>query len=107
MRTTKRQPNTYWLLALRVFWYVVALVGINCLIIGLWSGYDRLATLCTGDLCPSDRLTLQGMYALEALGLSPHLYALYNILFVILIAFTYVGVAAVIFWARPRDLGAL
>jgi hypothetical protein len=107
MRAAKNHSNTYWIVTLRAFWYIVALVAINCLIIGLWSGYDRLTTLCTGDLCPSDRLTLQGMSALEALGLSPHLYALYNVLFVVLIAFIYIGVAALIFWARPRDLSAL
>jgi hypothetical protein len=107
MKTTKPQASPYWILTLRALWYVIALVGINCLIIGIWSGYDRLATLCTTDLCPSDRLTLQGMSALEAIGLSPHLYALYTISFVILIAFTYIGVAALIFWARPHDLNAL
>lgn len=107
MKTAKPQSSPHWILLLRSFWYVVALVAIDCLIIGLWSGYDRLATLCTVELCPSDRLTQQGMSALAALGLSPQLYALYNILFVVLIAFIYIGVAAMIFWARPRDVSAL
>lgn len=105
----KRVPTSSarWIAVLRVFWYVSALLAINALIIGSWSGYSRLATVCTDEICSVDRLTPWGVAALEALGLSAHFYAAYNTALILAIALIYLGVAALIFWTRPRDVGAL
>lgn len=96
-----------WIPILRFFWYVSALLAINALIIGSWSGYSRLVTVCADEVCSVDRLTPDGLEALDLLGLSAHFYAGYNTSLAIGVALIYLGVAAVIFWARPRDLGAL
>ncbi len=100
-------PSQRWIPALRIFWYLSALLAINALISGSWNGYTRLVTVCVEEVCSVDRLTPQGVAALEALGLSAHFYAAYNTALVVAIALIYLGVAALIFWARPRDRGAL
>ncbi|MBX3051930.1 MAG: hypothetical protein KF753_10675 [Caldilineaceae bacterium] len=96
-----------WIPALRLFWYLFALLAINALISGSWNGYTRLVTVCEEEVCSVDRLTPAGVAALEALGLSASFYAAYNTALVVAIALIYLGVAALIFWARPRDRGAL
>ena len=44
MRRKQKSSSAHRILLLRAFWYMVALVTINTLIIGFGSGYTRLAT---------------------------------------------------------------
>src|SRR5918912_892012 len=75
-----RRFSGRWLVLVRVGWVVIALLSLSILIIGLPVYFTQLQTACgsvggVGACAIHGTLTLEGVHALEALGISLGTYA--------------------------------
>ncbi|MCC6166088.1 MAG: hypothetical protein IT329_02560 [Caldilineaceae bacterium] len=110
---SKLRRRRRWLVyLLRAVWFGVAVLVVELMLLAIRPAYARWVTPCTGPPCTgppcaSDLLTPAGLDALIGWGWTPRQYALYNIALAFLVAFFYVGVALLIFRARPNEPVAL
>lgn len=101
-----RRPR-FRVVILRALWYVAAVLAVQALWFSLPLGYQRLSTVCMEGPCSVDQLTPAGLEALQAMGLSPQFYAVYETGLYILAALIFGGVSIIIFVARPHEPMAL
>ena len=98
-----------WLTLARVGWVTFAALTLVLNAAGLPYVYARSSSVCTSDACINDpsRLTPERLQGLEELGLSPEIYAAYNVLVLVVVILVFAAVAAVIFWRSSDDRMAL
>jgi hypothetical protein len=98
------------LFVVRVAWVLVALLAVGVFAAGVPPYFLQLQTACTrgAELCAESRLlTPEGLRELGEFGLSPGLYAAYNIGLNVVFALVWCGMGAAIFWRKSADPMAL
>jgi hypothetical protein len=103
--TLRTQLRGRWLVVARVAWVLLAILIMLLIGVGIPLEYAYYKSICTGAACANDpeRLTLEGVQALQALGLSVGFYAAYNVTVELVATLVYATVGAVIFWYRSDD----
>jgi len=97
-----------WLVLARVVWVVVVVLALGLFIASIPTTFADLHILCTAALCStSGQLTPDYVRELHALSLSMDFYATYIVVFIIVFAFGYFAVGAVLFWRKSDDRMAL
>jgi len=97
-----------WLVLARVVWVAVVVLTLGLFIASIPTTFADLHMLCTAASCTtSGPLTPDGVQELQAWGLSMDFYATYIIVFIIVFAFGYFAVGAVLFWRKSDDRMAL
>src|SRR3989454_1778269 len=105
-----RDPRLYgrWLILARIGWVAVVGLALGLFIASIPTTFADLHILCTAALCStSGQLTPDYVRELQALGLSMDFYATYIVVFIIVFAFGYFAVGAVLFWRKSDDRMAL
>jgi GAF domain-containing protein len=94
-----------WLVLARAAWVLLAALITLLIVASIPFEYAYYKSICTSTVCATDskRLTLEGVQALQALGLSAGFYAAYNVMVEVVAALVFAVVAAVIFWRRSDD----
>ncbi|HXF61771.1 MAG TPA: hypothetical protein VNK95_09140 [Caldilineaceae bacterium] len=103
----KLQRRRWLVLFLRACWFAAAILGVEILLLSIQPAYRILTTICHEEPCLTGQLTPAGLEALTALGLTPHFYALYNIILTLVLVAIYGVVAIIIFRAQPNEPIAL
>jgi len=105
-----RDPRLYgcWLILARIGWVAVVGRALGLFIASIPTTFADLHILCTAASCStSGQLTPDYVRELQALGLSMDFYATYIVVFIIVFAFGYFAVGAVLFWRKSDDRMAL
>ena len=88
-----------WLVFARVAWIAVVGLALGLFIASIPTTLADLHILCTAASCTtSGQLTPDYVRELHTLGLSMDFYATYIVVFIIVFAFGYFAVGAVLFW---------
>ncbi len=95
------------LILARVAWITVVTLVVALFLARLPAYYSALQTLCTGATCGSEQSTPDSAQALQRLGLSVDIYAVFILALTIALAFLCFTIGAVIFWRRSDDWMAL
>ncbi len=109
--TESRERHSYarlhgrWLVLARVVWVAVVVLALGLFIASIPTNFADLHILCTAASCR--QLTADYVRELQALGLSMDFYATYIVVFIIVFAFGYCAVGAVLFWRKSDDRMAL
>ncbi len=104
--TSETRLHRRWLVIARLLWFAVVGLVVGIVIASLPTYVTFLHTLTTNGNSQI-QLTLRGVYALHALGLSIDSYAVFNVTINALFVFGFVLVGAVIFWRKADDPLAL
>lgn len=99
-----------WLMAARVTWVLVALVGVAITVAGAPVLFEQYHTPCTRapEVCLElSQLTPEGLRTLEEAGIPPGLYAAIGVGAFVFSILVWVGVGAVVFALRSGDRMAL
>src|SRR6266446_658047 len=97
-----------WLVLARVVWVAVVVLTLGLFFASIPTTFADLHMLCTAASCiTSGPLTPDDVRELHALGLSMDFYATYIVVFIIVFAFGYFAVGAVLFWRKSDDRMAL
>src|SRR3989440_498122 len=97
-----------WLVLARVGWVAVVVLALGLFIASIPTIFADLHILCTAASCSSSGpLTPDGVRELQAWGLSMDFYATYMVVFIMVFAFGYFAVGAVLFWRKSDDRMAL
>jgi len=96
-----------WLFVVRVVWLAMTAVSVGLFVLSLAPGYKLLRTVCERGPCGPEQLSPAGARTVEQLGLSPDVYAAYNLALVLVFALAFCGLAFVLFWRRSDDFIAL
>src|SRR2546430_6635238 len=105
-----RDPRLYgrWLILARIGWVAVVVLALGLFIASIPTTFADLHILCTASSCStSGQLTPDYVRELQALGLSMDFYATYIVVFIMVFAFGYFAVGAVLFWRKSDDRMAL
>jgi len=99
----------HWLLAARVGWVAIVAWALALCIISLPAYYQRLQIPCTSTIaCQlNGALTSAGMRTLHTIGLSLSSYAIYNVVFGMILIVIWSIVGFIIFWRRSDEWIAL
>src|SRR5262249_41504438 len=95
-----------WLILARSVWVLMAVLIMLLMAVGIPFEYAYYKSICMSAACATDldaQLTLEGVRALQALGLSTRFYAAYNVTLEVVAALVYAAVATLIFWYRSND----
>ena len=88
-----------WLILARVVWVAVVVLTLGLFIASIPTTFADLHMLCTAASCTTGGpLTPDGVRELQAWGLSMDFYATYMVVFIMVFAFGYFAVGAVLFW---------
>ena len=97
-----------WLILARVVWVAVVVLTLGLFIASIPTTLADLHILCTAASCTtSGQLTPDNVRELHTWGLSMDFYATYIVVFIIVFAFGYFAVGAVLFWRKSDDRMAL
>src|SRR6266699_2011665 len=97
-----------WLVLARVVWVAVVVLTLGLFIASIPTTFADLHMLCTAASCTTGGpLTPDGVRELQAWGLSMDFYATYMVVFIMVFAFGYFAVGAVLFWRKSDDRMAL
>src|SRR2546427_7998079 len=97
-----------WLVFARVTWIAVVGLALGLFIASIPTTFAYLHILCTAASCSNGgQLTPDYVRKLQAVGLSMDFYATYIVVFIIVFAFGYFAVGAVLFWRKSDDRMAL
>src|SRR5436309_7792781 len=97
-----------WLILARVVWVAVVVLTLGLFIASIPTTLADLHILCTAASCTtSGQLTPDDVRELHTLGLSMDFYATYIVVFIMVFAFGYFAVGAVLFWRKSDDRMAL
>src|SRR6266567_4855966 len=97
-----------WLVLARVGWVAVVVLALGLFIASIPTNFADLHILCTAASCNSSgQLTPDYVRELQAWGLSMDFYASYIVVFIMVFAFGYFAVGAVLFWRKSDDRMAL
>src|SRR6266699_667793 len=97
-----------WLVLARVVWVAVVVLTLGLFIASIPTTFADLHMLCTAASCTTGGpLTPDGVRELQAWGLSMDFYATYMVVFIMVFAFGYFAVGAVLFWRKSNDRMAL
>src|SRR2546430_16789609 len=105
-----RDPRLYgrWLILARIGWVAVVVLALGLFIASIPTTFADLHILCTAASCTNvGQLTLDYVRELQAWGLSMDFYATYMVVFIMVFAFGYFAVGAVLFWRKSDDRMAL
>jgi len=91
----------------RATWLLIAALSVGLALASVPFYYQQLLEACVGTECAYWQLSPQEHLALQNLGISPGLYATYEITLVMTVTLAYTGAAFVIFWRRSREWVAL
>lgn len=105
-RTSDTRLRGRWLVIARLLWFAVVGLVVGIVIASIPTYFAFLHTLTTNG-SSEIQLTLLGVHALHALGLSIDSYAIFNIAINALFVFGFFLVGAVIFWRKADDRLAL
>jgi signal transduction histidine kinase len=99
-----------WLLLTRVVWVSIALLALGLYVASIPPTLASLHALCT-DVTATCRsvgyITPEYARALQSLGLSLDVFALYEVVLLIVFATVYVAIGALLFWRKSDDRMAL
>ncbi|OLB36105.1 MAG: hypothetical protein AUH94_08615 [Ktedonobacter sp. 13_2_20CM_2_54_8] len=88
-----------WLVLARVVWVAVVVLTLGLFIASIPTTLADLHILCTAASCTtSGQLTPDNVRELHTWGLSMDFYATYIVVFIMVFAFGYFAVGAVLFW---------
>ena len=88
-----------WLVLARVVWVAVVVLTLGLFIASIPTTLADLHILCTAAPCTtSGQLTPDNVRELHTWGLSMDFYATYIVVFIMVFAFGYFAVGAVLFW---------
>jgi len=96
-----------WLVLARIAWIVLALFTLIMVFASFPAYFVKLHTLCAGAACDYGQLSLTGMRALHALGLSLDSYAIGGLALALIWTGVWAAVGVVIFWRKSDDWMAL
>ncbi len=97
-----------WLVLARVVWVALVVLALGLFFASIPTTFASLHILCTAASCSNGgQLTSDSVRELHALGLSVDFYATYIVVFIIVFAFGYFAVGAVLFWRKSDDRMAL
>src|SRR6266702_5122486 len=97
-----------WLVLARVVWIAVVVLALGLFIASIPTTFASLHILCTAASCSNvGQLTADYVRELQAVGLSMDFYVTYIVVFIIVFAFGYCAVGAVLFWRKSDDRMAL
>jgi signal transduction histidine kinase len=99
-----------WLVLARVAWVVIALLTLALFVASIPEYFASFHVLCTATpaACNNNgQITLDYLRALQSLGLSLDVFAMYQIALVIVFAVVYAAIGAVLFWRKSDDRMAL
>src|SRR6266550_6028748 len=97
-----------WLVLARVVWVAVVVLTLGLFIASIPTTLADLHILCTAASCTtSGQLTPDNVRELHTWGLSMDFYATYIVVFIMVFAFGYFAVGAVLFWRKSDDRMAL
>src|SRR6266516_2429565 len=105
-----RDPRLYgcWLILARIGWVAVVGLALGLFIASIPTTFADLHILCTAASCStSGQLTPDYVRELHTLGLSMDFYSTYMVVFIMVFAFGYFAVGAVLFWRKSDDRMAL
>jgi hypothetical protein len=94
--------------AARLLWVVIAGTAVALSLLSVPVGFRTFREPCTAaevqaEACSTDRLSPEGLAALEAAGLTPTFYAAYNTVLAVMVMAVFTGTALVIFWRRSDE----
>jgi hypothetical protein len=94
--------------AARLVWLLIAGTAVGLSLLSAPVGYQTYREPCSAaevraETCSTDRLSPEGLAALEAAGLTPAFYALYNTALAVTVMAVFTGTALVIFWRRSDE----
>ncbi len=104
------RPQGRWLMAARVVWVFVALVGVVITLASAPALFEQYTTPCSGapESCMElSQLTPEGLRALEGAGIPPGLYAGIGVGVAVFSNMFWVAVGAIVFLLRSGDRMAL
>src|SRR5712691_8526786 len=97
----------HWLLVARVVWAVLVVLILAFFIANLPAYFAQLQTVCVQAVCPHWQLTPTNARALQNVGLSVSLYAIFSLALGLFSALVWFAVAAFIAWRKSSDWMAL
>ena len=99
-----------WLLLARVVWVGIAVLTLGLSVASIPTSLASLYVLCTdapATCSDSGHVTPDYLRALQGLGLSLDIFAMYEVALLIVFAVVYAAIGAVLFWRRSDDRMAL
>jgi hypothetical protein len=89
-------------------WVLIAGTAVATSLLSVPVGFRTFREPCTAaeiqaETCSTDRLSPEGLQALEAAGLTPEFYAAYNTALAVTVMAVFTGTALVIFWRRSDE----
>ena len=104
----KPRPRRRWLVyTLQALWIGAVILIVYLLLFSVRPGYARLTTICNEAGCLTMQLDSAELERLTTVGISPHIYAIYQIGLVTAVAIISGTVSLLIFRARPDEPFAL
>jgi signal transduction histidine kinase len=91
-----------WLVVVRTSWVMVVLMILSLFITCLPLYFTAAQTICTGA-CSIGQLTLDNVRALQALGISLTVYAIFMLVLAIAFAFVWFVIGGIIFWCKSDN----
>lgn len=91
----------------RLAWLLIATLSVSLFVAAVPFHYRQLLTACVREGCHAWQLSAQSHLALQALGLSSSIYAMYAIALASVQALAYCAAAVLIFWRRSNEWMAL
>ena len=99
------QGPALWLA--RAAWLLLVTVSLVTFAVSVPLGYELYQVPCNGGGCLIDQLNMQGVAALESLGLTPRFYAVWSVVLAVGSVLVTSGVALLIAWRRSSEPVAL
>lgn len=97
-----------WLTVARAAWIVLTVLVLIGTVVAAHATVQQIHVICTLPRCTGMELPRNQAHALRQLGVTLDAYAVYSAVELVVFAFTYIAVAAVIFWRKSDDrLGLL
>jgi hypothetical protein len=101
-----RVPGS-WLLLARFGWVVLVVLTLGIFFASLPVYFTQLHTICAGSLCTPWQLTPTNARALQNVGISDSLYAIFNLVLSLFSVLVWIAIAAFIAWRKSNDWLAL
>jgi signal transduction histidine kinase len=92
-----------WLMPVRIVIGIVAVLATAVFFVSVLLNFAQFRTVCTPPSCIDGQLTAESAQALQALGFSLTVYAILNVISLVIQALVFYLLAAVIFWQRPNE----
>jgi hypothetical protein len=97
----------HWLVLVRFVWATFIILILTFFFANIPEYFTQLHTICAGSVCARWQLTLVNAKALQNVGISVSLYAIFNLVLSLFSSLVWFSVAAFIAWRKSNDWLAL